>query len=170
MNREIDTLIIHTAATKATADIGAVDIDKWHRARGWLGCGYHFVIRRNGTIESDELGHRCRPLAQAGAHVGDCGPGWNKRSIGICLAGGIDANGKAENNYTPEQWKSLEEVVLSLLERFPSIKTIGGHRDLIRKTGAPPKDCPCFNVKDWFEKEVKPKYPEAAYIQAVKYI
>jgi len=25
-------------------------------------------------------------------------------------------------------------------------------------------------VKDWFEKEVKPKYPEAAYIQAVKYI
>jgi hypothetical protein len=43
-------------------------------------------------------------------------------------------------------------------------------RDLIRKTGAPPKDCPCFSVKDWFEREVKPKYPEAAYIQAVKYI
>ena len=118
MNREIDTLIIHTAATKATADIGAVDIDKWHRARGWLGCGYHFVIRRNGTVESDEKGHRCRPLAQAGAHVGDCGPGWNKRSIGICLAGGLDANGKAQDNYTPEQWKALEELVLSLLERL----------------------------------------------------
>jgi len=25
-------------------------------------------------------------------------------------------------------------------------------------------------VKDWFEREVKPKYPEAAYIQAVNYI
>lgn len=164
--REVDTLIIHTSATQPKADIGATDIDKWHRAKGWLGNGYHYVIRRDGTVESKESGHRCRPLDKAGAHVGDCGPGWNKRSIGVCMVGGIDANGKAESNYTDAQWKSLEEVVLTLLERFPSITTIGGHRDLIRKTGAPPKECPCFSVKEWFE-QVKVKQPTYAY---VKYI
>lgn len=160
MNRQVDHLIIHCSATRADQKITAIDIDKWHRAKGWWGCGYHFVIPRDGRIQSEEKGDRCRPLAQAGAHVGDCGPGWNSRSIGICMAGGINAAGKAENNFTPEQWKALEEVVLSLLERFPTIKTIGGHRDLIRKTGAPPKDCPSFDVKTWFTKEVLPKQPK----------
>lgn len=162
--REIDHIIIHCSATQAKADIGAVEIDKWHRARGWLGCGYHIIIRRDGTIESQEKGNRCRPLDTPGAHVGDCGPGWNKRSIGVCVVGGVDANGKPENNFTEAQFKSLEEVVLTLLERFPEIKTIGGHRDLIRKTGAPPKDCPCFEVRDWFDK-VKLKQPTRDYVQ-----
>lgn len=158
MTREVDHLLIHCAATPPSSNIGAVDIDRWHRAQGWLGNGYHIVIRRDGTIESQETGHRCRSLDKAGAHVGDCGPGWNKRSIAVCMAGGVDSKGKAEDNFTPEQWKSLEEVVLTLLERFPSITHLGGHRDLIKKTGAPPKACPSFSVSDWFNEQVLPKY------------
>lgn len=157
MNREVDHIIIHCAATGPKADIGAADIDRWHRARGWWGCGYHYVIRRDGTIESEENGNRCRPLSRSGAHVGDCGPGWNKRSIGVCLVGGVNSEGKAEDNFTDAQWKSLEEIVLTLLERFPSITTIGGHRDLIALTGASPKDCPSFDVKDWWN-TVREKY------------
>lgn len=157
--REVDHLIIHCSATAPTSDIGAADIDRWHREKGWWGCGYHVVIRRDGTIETAEKGHRCRPLEKAGAHVGDCGRGWNKRSIGVCMVGGIDKEGKAEDNFTEAQWKSLEEVVLTYLERFSSIATIGGHRDLIAITGAPPKACPSFSVREWWE-SVRDQYPE----------
>jgi len=168
MAREITHLIIHCSATPPSSDIGATDIDRWHRAQGWLGCGYHVVIRRDGTIETAEKGNRCRPLARAGAHVGGCGPGWNKRTIGICMVGGVDADMKPEDNFTEAQWKSLEEVVLTLLERFPSIHTIGGHRDLIARTGASPKACPSFEVADWWSNKVVHKSPESERFQSVQ--
>lgn len=147
--RDIDHIIVHCSATPPHREIGATDIDRWHRAKKWLGNGYHYVIRRGGLIESNEKGQRCRPLHKAGAHVGDCGRGWNRRSIGICLVGGVDAQGKAENNYTPEQMASLRELLDWLLIYHPNV-TIMGHRDLIALTGAPPKDCPCFDVEDWY--------------------
>ena len=71
--------MVHCAYTTATMDIGAKDIDRWHREKGWLGCGYHKVIRRDGTVEDG------RPMNKAGAHV----RGINRQSIGICLAGGM---------------------------------------------------------------------------------
>lgn len=148
--REIDHLIIHGSATKPSQNIGAAEIDRWHRARGWWGNGYHFVIRRSGLIESHANGSRCRPLDQAGAHVGDCGPGWNKRSIGICLVGGVDEQNRPEDNFTPEQYASLKDLVEFLVRSYPGIKVMG-HRDLIKLTGAPPKDCPCFEVSDWLK-------------------
>lgn len=148
--REIDHIIIHCAATSPDMDIGAVEIDKWHRAKGWWGCGYHYVIRRDGTIESAAAGKRCRPLEKAGAHVGECGTGWNKRSIGICLVGGIDKSGKTEDNFTAEQFVSLKELLEYLRRTFPETK-IMGHRDLIKLTGAPAKDCPSFEVSTWLK-------------------
>lgn len=157
--RTIDHIIIHCSATKPSQNITATDIDKWHRARGWIGCGYHFVIPRDGRIQSHENGDRCRPLDRAGAHVGDCGPGWNSRALGVCLVGGVGANGKAENNFTPEQFAAMEGLVAKLLKRFPSITNIGGHRDLIRKTGAPPKACPSFETYEWFAEKVQPLDP-----------
>lgn len=166
MKRYIDHIIIHCAATPPTSDIGAAEIDKWHRARGWWGCGYHYIIRRDGTIESEEKGNRCRPLTRAGAHVGDCGRGWNSRSIGVCMVGGVDSDNVPEDNFTEAQWKSLEEVVLTLLERFSSITTIGGHRDLIELTGASPKACPSFEVSDWWNR-VKTQYETYDHIRLI---
>ncbi|MBP9551198.1 MAG: N-acetylmuramoyl-L-alanine amidase, partial [Veillonella sp.] len=43
---------------------------------GWAGIGYHFVIRKDGTIE------RGRPLSVVGAHA----QGNNLHTIGICMA------------------------------------------------------------------------------------
>lgn len=43
---------------------------------GWAGIGYHFVIRKDGTIE------RGRPLSVVGAHA----QGDNLHTIGICMA------------------------------------------------------------------------------------
>lgn len=79
MNRP-EYIVWHTAADSRDSgrrDTSANEIDAWHRQRGWDGIGYHFVVRRNGTIE---LG---RPLWATGAHV----KGLNTRSVGICFSG-----------------------------------------------------------------------------------
>ena len=47
-NLKINLLIVHCAATTPSMDIGASEIDSWHRAKGWKKIGYHLVIRRNG--------------------------------------------------------------------------------------------------------------------------
>ena len=57
MSREsTEYIMIHCAATRADMDIGAADIDRWHRQRGWRKIGYHYVIRRNGEVETGRYG------------------------------------------------------------------------------------------------------------------
>ena len=80
-----DYIAVHCAATPPKADIGVAAIDRWHRAKGWNGVGYHRVIRRDGTIEQG------RPDEAVGAHV----EGFNSTAVGICLAGGVAADGHA---------------------------------------------------------------------------
>ena len=46
-----DYIIIHCTATRPSQDIGFEEVNNWHRARGWIGCGYHFIIKRDGKIE-----------------------------------------------------------------------------------------------------------------------
>lgn len=133
--RKITLIIVHCSATKPGHDIGAAEIRRWHtRDNGWDDIGYHYVIRRDGKVESG------RPLERAGAHT----YGNNADSIGICLAGGISATGKAESNYTPEQWTALARLVSELVGSFPGAGVFG-HRDFARK------DCPCFDAKAWWE-------------------
>lgn len=146
--REIDLIVVHCSATRPIAKIDASEIDRWHRERGWLGNGYHFVIPTNGEVQSEQAGHRCRPLDEPGAHVGDCGPGYNKRSLGICLVGGVDKDGDSVDNFTPQQFVALDDLIKALRVLFPKARVLG-HRDLIAETGAPPKDCPCFDVQEF---------------------
>ena len=138
--RKIDTIIIHCAATTPRMDIGAKEINLWHRQRGFfnlasgLSIGYHYVIRRDGTVETG------RPVSEAGAHA----KGHNAHSIGICLVGGIDTNGKPEANYTPEQWGALFDLVKRLAKAYSVTPDhIIGHNEVAAK------DCPCFNVRIW---------------------
>ena len=49
--RKIDSVIIHCSATKAGMDFSVADIDRWHRAQGMNGIGYHYVVRLDGTVE-----------------------------------------------------------------------------------------------------------------------
>lgn len=137
--RKITHIVIHCSATRPGADIGAKEIRKWHvQDNGWRDIGYHFVIRRNGEVETG------RPVEQAGAHVS----GHNAYTVGVCLAGGVDDRGRPENNYTPEQWASLKELAGSLKQRFPNA-VIQGHRDF----PGVKKDCPCFDARKWAKEE-----------------
>ena len=132
--RTIDMLVVHCSATPPDRDIGAEDIRRWHRDRGWADIGYHYVIRRPGEVE---IG---RPVARVGAHA----YGHNSRSIGICLVGGVDAEGRAQNNFAGEQFAALHDLIMRLEERFGRLD-IRGHRDLPKVK----KDCPCFDVRAW---------------------
>ena len=49
--RKIDEIIIHCTATVEGKDYHVADVDKWHKARGWKGIGYHYLITLDGTIE-----------------------------------------------------------------------------------------------------------------------
>ena len=133
-----DYIAVHCSATSEKQDIGAADIDKWHRAKGWQCIGYHYVIRRNGKIEEG------RDKDAVGAHASD----WNDSSVGICMVGGVDADNinKAENNFTAEQFESLHELLLELQLYYPNAK-IQGHRDFPKVA----KACPSFDVAEWLK-------------------
>ena len=146
-NRKVDHIIVHCSATPTRHRWTSVNIDRDHRAKGYLGNGYHVVIPRDGSIEMARCGHKCRPLSKAGAHVGDCGPGWNARTVGICLVGGVDNHMEPENNFTDAQMEALRFVLAAFKRILPEAE-IMGHRDLIKKTGAQNKKaCPSFDVK-----------------------
>jgi len=131
--RLIDEIIIHSSATPASMDIGVKEIDKWHRDRGFRCIGYHFVIRRNGSIEKG------RHVCEIGAHA----KGYNFHSIGICWVGGTK-NGKAFDNRTYQQCDSMVELIDALKVVF-DIKSIIGHRNVGRT------ECPSFDAKKEFE-------------------
>ena len=117
--------------------------------RGWRDIGYHFVIRRDGTIESG------RPLERTGAHV----KGHNKDSIGICMEGGLNDKGKPKNNFIDKQFNSLKLLIDGFKFQFNiNIENIKGHRDYSpdkNKDGVITKnewlkECPCFDVQRWY--------------------
>lgn len=141
--RNITKLVIHCSATPPEMDVGAATIRAWHvdpppRGNGWADIGYHWVIKRDGTIEKG------RPEEKQGAHTS--AGGGNVDSIGVCMVGGVKkVNGKliTENNFTEAQWGSLNWIIQDLCQRYPKITSIKGHRDYDKG-----KDCPSFNVAD----------------------
>lgn len=137
IRKQTKYIAIHCAATKPTQDIGAKEIRQWHLDKGWADIGYHFVIRRNGRIETGR-----QPLESIGAHVA----GYNSVSVGICLIGGVDENMKPENNFTPAQFNSLRTLVRDMVKRYPGAK-VQGHRDFPNVA----KACPSFDAIEWWE-------------------
>jgi len=114
-------------------DIGFVEIDKWHKAKGWTGCGYHYIIRRDGELEPG------RPHDMQGAHCYK----ENHHSIGICLVGGVDVNNRPEDNFTPAQMSTLSRTIDYLDTIYPHCE-VKGHRYFNSN-----KACPSFDVQFW---------------------
>lgn len=147
MRRTITHIVIHCSATREGQDHDAADIDRWHKAQGWAGIGYHYCVKLDGTVE------RGRPEGLMGSHV----RGHNARTIGVVYIGGVAANGVTpKDTRTEAQKKGLGSIVDELLKRYPHAK-VCGHRDL-----SPDKDgdgkvephewlkaCPSFDVAEW---------------------
>ena len=130
--RTITLIIIHCSAVKPWQESGVREIDRWHRAKGWKSCGYHYVVRRDGTVEVG------RPVEEVGAHCLNR----NRHSIGICYEGGLDAEGRPADTRTEAQKKALRELLQQLHAKFPRA-IIAGHNVF-----NPMKACPCFNAID----------------------
>lgn len=127
--RTINRIIIHCTATKAGRKVTVAEIDRWHRARGFRGIGYHYVIGLDGSVATG------RNESVAGAHC----KGYNARSIGVCYVGGLDAEGRPADTRTHAQRRALRELVCLLRRRYPEA-TVHGHREFAAKA------CPCFDV------------------------
>lgn len=131
--RDINLIVVHMSYTRPSQDIGVEVIDEWHKERGWDGVGYHYVIRRDGTIEEG------RKNEVQGAHA----KGHNEDSLGICLIGGRkEDEDEPECNYTRQQWRELESLVSRLANVYNA--EVLGHNDLSNKA------CPGFNVTEWW--------------------
>ena len=129
-------LVLHCSATRCNQNYTAEQMLRDHKARGFRTIGYHFYIRRDGTMTQH------RRLLEVGAHARP----YNRCSIGICYEGGLDKNGKPANTLTAEQYERLQELFGILHELFPEAKVVG-HRDL---PGTTPKDCPCLDAGQMF--------------------
>lgn len=127
--RKITEIIVHCTATRERLDIGAAEIDRYHRQRGFDSIGYHYVVRLDGSIEKG------RDESAVGAHC----LSHNVCSIGVAYVGGIDADGKPKDTRTPAQKRSLSALLTELRRRYPGAK-IHGHRDFAAKV------CPCFDA------------------------
>ncbi len=142
---EVKYIVIHCSASRAGQDFRAVDIDGWHRRRGFKRIGYHYVVDLDGTIEEG------RKLDEEGAHV----KGYNHCSVGVCYVGGLDENGEAKDTRTEKQKRALEDLVEVLREVFPGAEVVG-HRDLSPDKNGDGKVepwewlkvCPCFDVRE----------------------
>jgi N-acetylmuramoyl-L-alanine amidase len=135
--KNIKQVVVHCSATRPSMDIGAKEINDWHLARGWRMIGYHFVVRRNGTLE---VGRKITEMPAAN------GAGFNHNTATICWVGGLhQVTGQSKDNRTPEQITTMHSLrsVLDILLKNPEWI---GHRDI----PGVKKDCPCFDVKTEF--------------------
>ena len=139
--RSITLIVIHCSAVKPDQLSSVAQIDSWHRERGFkFGVGYHYVIRRDGSIEAG------RPEWMVGAHCVN----HNKYSIGVCYEGGLDARGQPADTRTAAQKATLRRLLTDLHRRYPRA-VIVGHHDL-----NPQKECPCIkNVAEEY-KDLQP--------------
>ena len=122
-------IVLHHAAAKSCT---AEDIHNWHLANGWAGIGYHFFVRKDGSI------YRGRPIDTIGAHT----YGANEETVGICFEGNF------ENEEMPEpQINSGVELVSWILELYPQITKISKHMDY-NATACPGKNFPFDRIKN----------------------
>lgn len=141
MTRTIDRIIVHCSATLPDPSIDVRDIRRMHLDRGWRDIGYHWIITADGHIQKGrDLDRDGDVMEEVGAHA----LGYNATSLGICLIGGVNEQGRSTPNYSSDQLKALRMLLGHITEDLLSA-TIVGHGDL----PGTKKDCPCFAVVHW---------------------
>lgn len=112
-------ILHHAEATSCTAE----DIHRWHLGNGWSGAGYHFLVRKDGSV------YRLRPENKVGAHAS----GSNSDSLGICF------EGRYNSETMPQAQIDAGRALVAHLKGKYSITTVQAHRDVCST------DCPGAN-------------------------
>lgn len=128
-NNKTNLIILHHAeASNCTIQ----DIHQWHLNNGWAGCGYHFFVRKDGSV------YRGRPEYVIGVHC----MGFNTNSIGIC------AEGAYMTETMPEvQKQAIIELCQYLINKYPAINRVLGHKEL-NATDCPGTNYPLVEIKE----------------------
>lgn len=112
-------ILHHAEASSCTPQ----QIHQWHKANGWSGAGYHFLVRKDGTVYS------LRPEWALGAHAA----GSNYDSLGVCFEGAFMRETMGQT-----QIDAGRELVAYLKAKY-GISKVQAHRDVC------PTDCPGAN-------------------------
>ena len=119
-----DMIIVHHTGNLYDDNLSAEEIHNIHLRNGWSGCAYHFIVRKDGTVEAG------RPEWAQGAHAEK----YNPCSLGIHLCGNFEIAFPTE-----AQIESAAYLIGWLCEKYnlvPDKAHVFGHRDLL------PTACP----------------------------
>ena len=133
-NKPNKLVLHHAEASKCTVQ----DIHSWHLNNGWAGIGYHYFIRKDGSV------YKGRPDGAIGSHC----QGSNTGSLGICF----------EGNYMKEtiptaQYNAGIDLIKYLRGKYGNL-TIYGHKELLA-TECPGSKFPLADFKNLKENEEK---------------
>lgn len=119
---KVKRIILHHAEANSCS---IEDIHRWHLNNGWSGCGYHFFVRKDGSI------YRGRPENKLGSHTGN----YNTGSLGVCFEGNFN-----KEHMPAEQLKSGQELITYLVDKYGLLKAnVYKHKDFNST------DCPGAN-------------------------
>lgn len=125
----VNGIVLHHSGV--TVEQSVETIHEYHKSKGWAGIGYHYYVRKDGSI------YKGRSEEFAGAHC----PGVNATSIGICAEGNFN-----EEDMSEEQKNSLKELV-SYIKEEHNIEYVKGHREII-VTSCPGDNYPIDEIRD----------------------
>ena len=128
-----DTIVIHCTQTPKDMEVDVEKVTQWHKDRGFDTIGYHYLIKRDGTLQSG------RDEDVVGAHA----VAVNGTSIGVALVGGGTVDMGWENNFNSEQFDTLKSIILKLKDKYDIEKIIGHYQ--VEES----KECPSFDVPGW---------------------
>lgn len=114
-----EKIVIHHTGNSSDDNLSAAKIHQIHLNQKWVGIGYHFVVRKDGSVE------RGRPLNCIGSHA----YGYNYCSIGIHVCGNFEIAEPAQ-----EQLNVLPMLIADLCDAYELIADkdiVMGHRDLM---------------------------------------
>ena len=144
--REIRSLIIHSTESFKNQYLTAEMLHEDAKARGFPTIQYHYVIRRDGTMQ------RGIPTTL----ISELDPReYRNTSINIAMVGGIDAPSGTEgansfrsgNSFTLAQYQTLDTFLDTFFKGYPGAK-VYGYGELVDTTNEP-----YFNVEKYVQRK-----------------
>lgn len=146
-SKTVRAILHHSAGPKASAE----DIHRWHLANGWSGAGYHFLVRKDGSV------YRLRPEWAVGAHA----TGSNSDSIGICFEGNF------MTETMPTAQKQAGKELVAWVKKKYGLTKVQAHRD-VQATGCPGTNFPFSEIANGSTGTVTPTPPTSGNTYTVQ--
>ena len=124
--RDVHSVFLHCSASDHAHHDNIKTMKTWHLQRGFNGVGYHYFIRKDGTLEVG------RPIDNIPAAQS----GHNKGSIAICC------HGLEKSKFTTQQFKRVRELCEEIQAAYsPRKLKFRGHKEVSTKS------CPVYDYK-----------------------